>query len=829
MNSENNFQDPVLDQALLEIRVEAVDPTVIEAAASRVWARLAEAAAVPPPEHLRTCADFQALIPDFRAGHLPDGRALLVKDHLHECVACRRVYEGRVVAMPSASARAPKRGSYLYVWAAAAVVLIAAGVTWYELRPGGVLVGRPIVQAINSGALYLMASDGTLHPLAVNQELPDGAEIRTAKDSDALLRLRDGSVVELRERSSFTTTHAGTDVTVRLGRGSVIVEAAKRRQGHLYVDTADCQVAVTGTIFGVSAGVKGSRVSVVQGEVHVSEGNSNKVLHPGDQTVTGEDLEPTPVKEDISWSIHRDHYYTLLQQLSDLRADLEKIHLPGLRYSSRLLARLPASTVLFGSIPNLADYLAQAESTVNRKMDQSPELRAWWQERSSHITPILETLRSGSEYLGDEIVIAAATNPQGRLSAPVFLAEVKRPGFPEFLRSKIGAIPVEMRNGLVLFGPDRDAVAAMAPALDTASGGFAGTPFYARIDEAYKFGAGLMICADLSRMGIEPHGIHLQYFIAEQKEVNRQPETRATIGFSGDSTGIGSWLAAPAPMGALDYVSPDATLLGAFVVRNPADILNQVTGVVNKTPQDLGPMAGIHNDLIGSLGGEFAIAMDGPAFPVPSWKLVTEVYNPGRFQSALDRLVTAVNQKLTAEGKLPLRTAQEVVDGRRYYMLAAGQPNPLLEAHYTYADGYLIAAPSRALVAQALQVKQSRTSIMRSTRFMELTPRDHYTNFSGVFYQNLGTTLAPIAGLLGSMAPQQDAASQRAIQSLSNFKPLLVALYAEPDRITMASDGDALGMSLTALLTGGPGQWAGGLMPSLGQFTGTRERMKSYR
>ena len=47
------------------------------------------------------CADFQALIPEFKAGRLPEARALLVKDHLHECVACRRVYEGRVVAMPA--------------------------------------------------------------------------------------------------------------------------------------------------------------------------------------------------------------------------------------------------------------------------------------------------------------------------------------------------------------------------------------------------------------------------------------------------------------------------------------------------------------------------------------------------------------------------------------------------------------------------------------------------------------------------------------------------------------------------------------------------------
>ena len=114
MNTEFEPLDSALEQAMIEIRDDAVDEAVIEAAAARVWATLAAQCHAP----LHTCADFQALIPEFKAGHLPAARALLVKDHLHECVACRRVYEGRVVAMPAPPA--PRRVNYTARWAVAA-------------------------------------------------------------------------------------------------------------------------------------------------------------------------------------------------------------------------------------------------------------------------------------------------------------------------------------------------------------------------------------------------------------------------------------------------------------------------------------------------------------------------------------------------------------------------------------------------------------------------------------------------------------------------------------------------------------------------------------
>ena len=256
MNTEYNPMDPALEQAMSEITDEALDVAVIEAAAARVWANVMAQAVVaqggagqavvaqtvvvqgvanqivngqtPDAGHvtLRTCEDFQAQIADFKSGRLPAARAMLVKDHLHECVACRRVYEGRVVAMPVQAA--PRRVNYTARWAVAAAVVAAAGLSvWVAVDQFGNRTGHAIVQTVN-GTLYEILPTG-IQVLAVGQELPDGIEIRTAKDSDAMLQLKDGSTVELRERSGFSTTQTASDLTIRLERGSVIVQAAKRK------------------------------------------------------------------------------------------------------------------------------------------------------------------------------------------------------------------------------------------------------------------------------------------------------------------------------------------------------------------------------------------------------------------------------------------------------------------------------------------------------------------------------------------------------------------------------------------------------------------------
>jgi hypothetical protein len=820
MTPEFNPMPPELEQAVAEIRDDIPDAAVVEAARARVWAKLSVAAATAsrPTAVIRNCADFQALLPDFRAGRLSEARVALVRDHLHQCVACRHVYEGKVVAMPAPET--VRRTNYTVRWAVAATVLIVAGSTaWWIVRENGAPIGRATVQSLD-GTLFEITAEG-LHPLHAGQDLPSGVELRTAKDSDAVLQLADGSVVEVRERSSLSTSTGGPDLTVRLGRGSVMVKAKHRTKGHLYVDTGDCHVAVTGTVFEVTAGVKGSRVAVMEGEVRVTQDNQEKVLHAGQQTATSASVEPEPVSQEIAWA--RDKQM-LVKPLKDA---FTQAHPPALRYASQLLDRLPANTFFFASIPNLAQYLGDAESVLGQKIAANPQLAAMW---NAHMGAAIDILRSASGYLGDEIDIVDAEGQK----APVVIAEQKRDGFEDFLQKqdflrKSGvAFTVVNHGGLLVFGPERSAVEAAAGQIDS---GFPQKPLYARIQESYRQGAGLLLWVDLAHGQTSVAGP--RYFCAESKQTGGRVVGSATLGFDGPRTGLAAQLADPSPMGSLDYISPDALAVLGFVVKDPGDIVDRALGIlqgsVAAAQQSLAEERqqkgfDIRDDLAASLGGEFAVAMDGSLMPVPSWKLVSEVYNPERFEATLERFVAAHNQETAKTGKPAIVTGQEVVDGHTYYKIAEANAGPLMEAHYTFDQGYLVAAPTRALVARALQIRLEGTSIKHSSKFLELTPPDRHINFSAVVYENLGSSLAPLAAFANAMMPQRAGANNQ-LPSLDNIKPTLFAVYGEPDRITMTATGDVLGSTLQSLVNG---DFRG--LPGLpfGQMVGTRERHNSY-
>src|SRR6185503_13898568 len=135
MNS--NKKDQILDKVTAEIRNEKVDPGVVSAAADRVWARVSAAAGatefqLPAVDRIEGCADFQSLIPAHLAGKLSEARSLLLVDHTHECIPCRKAMNEARSKRTGTIKPAVRKTSYslqpvILRWGIAAALIIGLG------------------------------------------------------------------------------------------------------------------------------------------------------------------------------------------------------------------------------------------------------------------------------------------------------------------------------------------------------------------------------------------------------------------------------------------------------------------------------------------------------------------------------------------------------------------------------------------------------------------------------------------------------------------------------------------------------------------------------
>src|SRR5919197_2895870 len=98
MNATGKNSKEVLEAAVEAMRSCEPDRTEMENRAARVWAGIgrehaSQRSTSSSVDQIRGCEDYRALIPDYIAGHLSSSRALLFKDHTHECVDCRNTLD----------------------------------------------------------------------------------------------------------------------------------------------------------------------------------------------------------------------------------------------------------------------------------------------------------------------------------------------------------------------------------------------------------------------------------------------------------------------------------------------------------------------------------------------------------------------------------------------------------------------------------------------------------------------------------------------------------------------------------------------------------------
>ncbi len=874
----NKELEEILDQTLGKIAAQLTDPTMERAAAERVWARLSgespkpQEASLVAAERIESCADFQSLIPSFLNHSLSEARSLLLVDHTHECIPCRRALkEARSkheVAVPK-----PVRKTHLGIkpavlrWGVAAVLVIGVG-----------LLALPIIQRYSpfvgnfdatvsaaEGQVYQIVDTRSL-PLTTGEKLEKNKRLRTAKDAHAFVRLGDGSVIEVRERSELYLTKNSQGTTIHLDRGSIVVEAAAQRGERLFVETRDSRVSVTGTIFAVNRGTKGSRVSVIEGAVYLDHAGNERRLGAGEQAATSSAIGAIPISDEVAWSRKATQYAKQLEALAATTKELNRIAQPGVRSSTHLLDLMPEGTIVYAALPNLTATLAESHRILQERLSQNPALKEWWEKRSSerrgpHLATVMSRIQEFGEYLGDEIAVSISMNQDSEPGQPLVLADLKNgAGFRQFLEQEIAKYSTEtqkrpkvqfvedpmtaaiadgqnelyvwIHNDLLAASSKLDSLRELSKIVQSGgSSSFATTAFRDRIAQVYQDGgAGLVVAANLQTIiektkverskgpdgekkeaALEQLGIlSVKYFVLDQKENAGKTQTQAVLSFNQPQQGLPSWLAAPAPMGSLEYISPEANVVTGFVVRDPVNLVDDLLRVVETVSPELRQNLerlqsdhgfDIRRDLAAPLGGEFAFAIDGPILPTPSWKMVFEVHDPQHLQQTLERLVAEVNKHAARLGKAGLAWEQTDLAGRNYYALRSTDFG--VELNYTYVNGYMVVGPTRALVERSIRSREAGYTVLSSAKFIAGLPADGNANFSALFYHNLAPLVQPFAERISASADNLPKEQQEAIKAMAaDFPPTLAYAYASGDSIRLAAntEGGPFGLSPATIL-----------------------------
>ena len=785
------FEDR-LEKALEAMKSETVSSEQLAGARARVWGKLGIAG-------LPACTEFQPGFRDYLDGRLAGNRLLLMEDHLSRCPQCRtRLAElagtRKVIAMPQ-----PRVSWWPQwrAWAVAAAILLVAvylgrGRIDTLLAPAG---PRATVASV-SGGLYRVP-EGMLQ---AGTAIGEGEVVRTGPGSRAVLRLADGSLVDVNERTELFVRAAWSGQAVHLQRGDIIVQAAKQRRGHLRVQTRDSIASVKGTVFAVSAGLGGTVVSVVEGSVAVTQPGVNVVLGPGQQAASNPALTG-PVRDAVSWSPDADTYIALLASFAKLEKEIAALPSPALRTQTSLLQYLPANAMVYGAVPNLGGTISEAMTLAEQQSAENPAFREWWNSSSGQeLKRLIDRIQTVTPLLGDEIVYVFSTSaPGAKEQIPIVLAEVQPGKRAELasaldaLRSQAGEVspPYSLTESLLVVS---DSQAHLLWVLEHLGQGVA-TPFAAAIATRYQRGAGWLLGMDVEpafsaasgTAGAEFMGAQqMKHLFLEQRAVQGVEQNEVTLTFRGPRMGMASWLASAGSGGAAEYLSSEAIFALYASTREPRQLFEEITAQLAKSaPSTVGNLAeaetklGISfaDGLAAAFGTESAFELEGLSVSGPVWVMAALVNDPSTLDNSVRRLIDAYNAELAPEDQAKRITIeQETVDGRIWTTMKPGLAP--LAVTWTYDRGYLVAASDRGAAARAIATRNGGAQLVWSPAFQQQLPSSAGLHLSGFAWLNTKGVLEGFAALAPNPAIQR---------LMAERDPILVVFNGTTEQIHASS------------------------------------------
>ena len=311
------------------------------------------------------------------------------------------------------------------------------------------------------------------------------------------------------------------------------------------------------------------------------------------------------------------------------------------------------------------------------------------------------------------------------------------------------------------------ALREMNAQLDSSGPRLTSNPMGQRVAQSYQGGTNSVIAVDLhkviglipqnkpqDRENLEKTGFaDVKYLVTENKIEGGRSANQMELAFNGPRRGIASWIAAPAPMGGLDFVSSKAAIAGDLMLKNPVQIFDDLVEIVGRGPlANLPEMeaqlnVNLKQDLLSKLGGEIAFEVQMPPMkvsgagnsPAPqgpgAFKLVFRVLDPAGLQQTLTRLLVMA----------PMQSGTREEDGVTFNTLsspsASGQPTQI---NYFFMDGYLVIASDAATATEAVRAHRTGDSLGKSSKLRESLAKGQSANASMMFYQNAGQMMGPM-------------------------------------------------------------------------------------
>jgi type IV pilus assembly protein PilA len=471
---------------------------------------------------------------------------------------------------------------------------------------------------------------------------------------------------------------------------------------------------------------------------------------------------------------------------------VNELQFPAARTQSRILPRLSAPVAFYFAVPNYGQTLHQAQEIFQQELRGSPALQNFLHKNKldadePKMEEELQKVYEITQYLGDEVVITGTMN--GEKPNFVVAAEVKKPGLKAFLEQtyqqfqKTGEKPLRIfdpqqlaafngadQEGGLLIRPDfiigSDSIATLrkfSSQLDTGGGAqpFTATPLGKKLAQSYQNGTFTVLAMNLqpfldlipqsppqTRLMLEKTGFgDMNYLLAASTMEGKDSVNEMELAFQGPRHGVASWIAAPAPLGSLDFLSPKSLVAEAIRLKSPAQIFDDIVELAGPNALAMLPQmeaqmnVSLKQDILNKLGGEIAFEMQNPpdmeadaspghATAAPNFKVVLSVSDPAGLQQTLKRLLATA----------PMESGERVENGVTFYTLSPPSANGAsTEFNYFFLDGYLVVTSNHALAQEAVRLHRGGESLARSS---DIVAHGRPVKASALAYQNTGSFLA---------------------------------------------------------------------------------------